>query len=167
MRLLLLSVGKSKEREPASLHDRYAQRLERLGVEVRLREAERDEVSLRLEEVGDAIDGTTRSIGVLADEQQERRRYLAFRLREIYKEGRERALRQFVGGESVERQWSGLNYASYLSERDGRVLREYRTAADRLRTEQQELLAMQAELKRADEELVVARRRAASARSST
>jgi septal ring factor EnvC (AmiA/AmiB activator) len=136
--------------------------LERLGAELRLRQAERNEVSLRLEEVGEAIDERSQRIEELEAAQGERGRYLAFRLREIYKEGPERTLRQFIGGAGVERYWSGLQYATYLSERDGRVLREYRATASELLAERQELLQRQTELRRVDDELARARQRVAA-----
>jgi septal ring factor EnvC (AmiA/AmiB activator) len=138
--------------------------LERLGAELRLREAERDEVALRLEDVEQVIEERNGRIGELREMQDERRRYLAFRLREIYKEGPERALRRFVGGEQVEAYWSGLRYASYLSERDARVLARFRSDGERLAGEREALLATRDELRLLGEELTRARRRTAAAR---
>ena len=133
--------------------------LERLGAEQRLRQAEQQEIALRLEEVEAAIAERGERIEELETAQRERELYLAFRLREIYKEGPERTLRQFVGGRGVERYWSGLRYATYLSERDGRVLREFRATEQELQDERQGLLQRRAELRRVDEELARARQR--------
>jgi septal ring factor EnvC (AmiA/AmiB activator) len=157
IRRLELEVRELRSREEGILGE-----LERLGAELRLRQAQRDEVSLRLEEVGEAIDERNRRVEELAAAQNERGRYLAFRLREIYKEGPERTLRQFIGGAGVERYWSGLRYATYLSERDGRVLREYRAAQTEIVAERQQLLLREAELRRVDQELIRARQRVAA-----
>jgi septal ring factor EnvC (AmiA/AmiB activator) len=127
--------------------------LERLGGELRLRTAELAELDLRSEAVGEAIEERSIRIEDLEENQDQRRRYLAFRLREVYKEGADRALRRFLAGESVDSYWSGIRYAAYLSQRDGRVLRAYRVDARRLLDEREELLARQTEMNRLAKEL--------------
>jgi septal ring factor EnvC (AmiA/AmiB activator) len=133
--------------------------LERLGAELRLRRAEHREVSLRLETVHRALEHSTEQLARLEQAQQERRGYLAFRLREMYKAGPERELRKLVGGETVESYWSGLRYAAYLNERDARVLRAYRADAVAVTEERERLLAAQSELDRVSQELVQAQSR--------
>jgi septal ring factor EnvC (AmiA/AmiB activator) len=133
--------------------------LERLGAELRLAEKESEEVSLRLEEVGAAIKKRTASLEELERAQEKRRSYLAFRLREIYKDGPEQALRRFIGGAEVESYWSGLRYATYLSERDGKILDEYRAGALRLTEERAALVERRGDLRRLDAELDESQRR--------
>jgi septal ring factor EnvC (AmiA/AmiB activator) len=138
--------------------------LERLDAELRLREAEIGETSLRLEGTRAAIDERTAGLDRLEQAQDERRSYLAFRLREIYKAGPDQALRVMIGGDELDRYWSGLRYAAFLSERDGRVLRSYRRDTRRLDKERQGLLAEERRLKATRVELSGARRRLASSR---
>jgi len=113
--------------------------VERLGAEIRLRQAELAEASLHLEKVTEAIDEQDRIIGELSLAQAERRAYLAFRLREIYKHGPVSGLRRVVGGEELASYLPGIRYAAYLSKRDGRVLREFRDDAERLGLEREKL----------------------------
>jgi septal ring factor EnvC (AmiA/AmiB activator) len=113
--------------------------VERLGAEIRLREAELAEASLRLEEVTEAIGEQDRKIVELSEAQTERRAYLAFRLRELYKRGPVSGLRRLVGGEGLTSYLPGVRYAAYLSERDGRVLREFRADAEQLEKEREKL----------------------------
>lgn len=130
--------------------------LERLGAELRLYEAEHREVSLRLETVGEEVTVRNGEIETLADAQAKRREYLAFRLREMYKRGPEDALRRLVGGEGAAAYLQAMRYAAYLSERDGRVLGEYRedartmtAARNALREEETRLTATRSEARRA------------------
>jgi len=132
---------------------------------LRLAEKESEEVSLQLEEVEAAIESRTATLAELERAQERRSVYLAFRLREIYKEGPEQALRRFIGGAEVERFWRGLRYANYLSERDGQVLEEYRSGARQLVEEREALVGRQAELRRLGSELDATRKRVAAART--
>jgi septal ring factor EnvC (AmiA/AmiB activator) len=138
--------------------------LERLDAELRLREAEIGETSLRLEGTRAAIGERTDRLDRLERAQDERRGYLAFRLREIYKAGPDQALRVMIGGDELDRYWSGLRYAAFLSERDGQVLRAYRRDTRRLDRERQVLLAEERRLEATRLELSDARRRLASSR---
>ena len=55
-----------------------------------------------------------------------RKRYLAFRIRELYRNGPDEAIRRLLGGDEVEQFWNGLRYTSLLSTQDSRMLAEYR-----------------------------------------
>jgi len=147
-------VGELKSRERGVLGE-----LERLGAELRLAEKESEEVSLQLDEVEAAIETRSASLADLEQAQERRRAYLSFRLREIYKEGSDQALRRFIGGAEVESYWRGLRYAAYLSERDGQVLAEYRAGAVRLAEEREALVVRQAELRQLGAELAATRER--------
>jgi len=138
--------------------------LERLGAELRLRRAEQGEVTLRLERTTDAIDTRTGRLSGLEKAQEQRRLYLTFRLREIYKEGPEQTLKRIVGGAEVEEYWAGLRYAAYLSERDARIIREHKSSAVRLGEERRALLAEREQLRSLRDELAGAQRRIAGAR---
>lgn len=138
--------------------------LEVLGAELRLRRAQATEVALRLEDVRSAIESLELRLAGLRRAQRERRRYLAFRLREIYKAGRNEELRRLVGGGEVEAYWSGLRYASFLSQRDSRVLQAYRADAEAVLTEQAALESRRLELGAVERELDGQRRRLESSR---
>jgi septal ring factor EnvC (AmiA/AmiB activator) len=140
--------------------------LERLGAELRLREAELREVNLRIERVTATIDSRSLRLEELEKAQRERREYLTFRLREIYKEGPEQLLKRVVGSGEVEEYWAALRYASYLSDRDARVIREYETAAADVGEQRRELLAERQQLATLRDELTGARRRISAARRS-
>ncbi len=159
LRLLEVELAGLRRREQVVLGE-----LERLGAELRLRGAEFDEVSLRSEDVAEAIDRTTVSSPASRRTSQRRRSYLASRLRQIYKEGPSRAVRRFLGGESVEHYWSGVRYAAYLSRKDGRVLGAYRDDAERLEAERQGLMARQTEYRAVGEDLSGARMRLSGTR---
>jgi septal ring factor EnvC (AmiA/AmiB activator) len=147
-------LGELQRRESGLLGE-----LERLGAELRLRQAELEEVGLRREQVGLAIEERSQRLRRLERAQGERKDYLAFRLREIYKSGPEQELRRFVGGAGIERYWEGVRYAAYLSERDARVLRAYRLDARRLGQESAALEREQAELEGTRVQLLGARER--------
>jgi septal ring factor EnvC (AmiA/AmiB activator) len=139
--------------------------LERLGAEYRLRDAEHREVGLRLDQVADEIAARSAQIADLGASQEERRRYLGFRLREVYKDGPERLLRPLIGGDEADRFWDGLRYAVYLNERDARVLREYRTGMVRLHEERDELRGQQESLRELEADLARTRNRLETARA--
>jgi septal ring factor EnvC (AmiA/AmiB activator) len=60
-------------------------------------------------------------------------------MQELYKRGPVSALRRLVGGRELASYLPGVRYAAYLSERDGRVLREFRADAEQLRAERDKL----------------------------
>ncbi len=99
--------------------------LERLSAELSLGQTRLREVSLRAEAIGERIAGPQRTLEDLVRSQQERQRYLAFRLREMYKGGSRQALRRWLGERDREAYWGGLRYAAFLSARDHDVLSRY------------------------------------------
>jgi septal ring factor EnvC (AmiA/AmiB activator) len=127
--------------------------LERLRTELALREAESEEVTLQIEAVDEAIAERTAGLEVLEAEQERRRHYLAFRLREIYKQGPQQTLRRVVGGAELESYLDGMRYAAFLSERDSRVLAAYRADSERLVRERRELETRNGELRRLEQDL--------------
>ncbi|HXV75363.1 MAG TPA: peptidoglycan DD-metalloendopeptidase family protein [Candidatus Polarisedimenticolaceae bacterium] len=138
--------------------------LERLGAELRLRDAETRAAEVETEEIRAAIDERNAALGRLEAQQADRRGYLAFRLREIYKQGPDRTLRRAVGDVQLESYLAGLRYAAFLSSRDARVLADYRTDARRLTGEREALAAREQELAVALAELEESKRRLSEAR---
>jgi len=138
--------------------------LERVGAELRLRETQVREASARLEEVTVAIDRHDSNLARLDEAQEERRAYLAFRLREMYKAGSHQLLQRLLAGEQTDTFWDGLSYASLLSARDSRVLAAYRTDSEVEADERAALDATRAELAAVHEELARGRNAVASAR---
>jgi septal ring factor EnvC (AmiA/AmiB activator) len=133
--------------------------LERLGAEARLRRAERDEVGIRLETTRAELGRRDQKLTGLQDAQAERREYLAVRLRQIYKDGPQRTLRALLGDGGVDGYWSGLRYASFLSERDGREIAEFRRTSEELREQRDRLAKSRDELERLAGEISTAERR--------
>jgi septal ring factor EnvC (AmiA/AmiB activator) len=160
------------ERELAELQGRergVLGELERLATELRLREKELEEVGGRLDQVARAIEEHDRALAGLEQARQGRRAYLAFRLREIYKAGPDQLLWRLLRDEAADPTRQGVGYASYLSERDGRVLESYRedaahAADERAALEQAraELAGAQAEASRSREAVDALRRRQAT-----
>lgn len=139
--------------------------LGRLDAELRLRQAEVDAAALRVESVVSAIAGHDAAIERLDRAQSGRRRYLAFRLRELYKAGPDQAAQRLLAGESVRGYWEGLAYASYLSARDGRVLDAFRSDSRLSARERAELAEREAELAQLHAGLVSRRDAVSAARS--
>ena len=139
-------------------------KIERLGAEVRLRSAEVREVSLRRDEVAESLAEGEARLAELGDAQADRRDYLAFRLREIYKSGPEGTLREWVGDDQTADYTSGLRYAALLSERDARIIAAYRGDRVRIREENAELRSTETKLEGVIVDLNQARRRHESSR---
>jgi septal ring factor EnvC (AmiA/AmiB activator) len=165
-RAIQANIGRLEEelralsaRERGLLND-----LERLRTELELRQAEGESVALQVEAVEEAIVERSRGLAVLEAEQEERRTYLAFRLREIYKQGPQQTLRRVVGGEELDSYLDGMRYAAFLSERDSRVLSAYREDTERLAREREELEARHVELERLGEDLARSQSSIAAAR---
>jgi septal ring factor EnvC (AmiA/AmiB activator) len=131
--------------------------IEQLDAELRLRESRVRESALRLEELEISIAGHDATLERLDLAQLERRRYLSFRLREIYKGGSDQLLRRLLTGDELETYFEGLGYASYLSERDALVLDDYRDDAE-LSAAERDLLAQDHEALAATHEELSARR---------
>ena len=69
--------------------------LERLSAELSLGQTRLREVTLRAEAIGERVAGHQRTLDDLIRSQQERQRYLAFRLRQMYKGGSRQSLRRW------------------------------------------------------------------------
>ena len=103
--------------------------LERLDTELRLRGTAVQQAMLRIDDVSNAIDQRDSNLAQLQQAQDRRRAYLAFRLREVYKAGSDQLLERVLGGAELGSYLQGLSYASFLSQRDARVLDEFHTDA--------------------------------------
>lgn len=117
--------------------------LEKLGAELRLRKARLEEIGFRLGEIREGLRTRTEQLERLETLQEERRAYLAFRLREMYKQGPAHGLRRALSGGDVESFLGGLRYAAFLSARDARTLEMYRSDTATVRGERVELLREQ------------------------
>jgi septal ring factor EnvC (AmiA/AmiB activator) len=113
--------------------------IERLSAEARLRAAELRRVGLELEGTRAAIEQGEAALDELQGQQERTRRYLEFRLRETYKRGGAGAIRRLARGERIETLARGLSYASWLSERDARELKQYRVRTETLDRQNAEL----------------------------
>jgi septal ring factor EnvC (AmiA/AmiB activator) len=139
--------------------------LSRIDAEIALREAQLEETGVRLDELQEQIEVREGVAAELETVQANRETYLAFRLREMYKQGPGNNFRRSLISGDVEDFLEGLRYASFLSERDAKVIGEYRTDAERLRSEQAILVtererqqAIRGEATRARDRLVSGRR---------
>ena len=104
--------------------------LERLSAELNLAEARRREVEFKRENAESSIAELDAQLETLREEQTERKDYLSFRLREVYKGGEADPLRRLLADGDGDAYWDGLRYAGYLNERDRRVLNAYRKSAE-------------------------------------
>jgi septal ring factor EnvC (AmiA/AmiB activator) len=159
MERLESELDRLRERERGVLGE-----LERMGAELRLHEAKLREVDLRIEQVTATIDSRSLRLQELEGAQRQRRAYLTFRLREIYKEGPEQLLKRVVGGGEIEDYWAALRFAYFLSDRDARVIGEYEAAAAEVAEQRRRLLAERQELALLRDELSSVRRRMSAAR---
>ena len=140
--------------------------IERLSAELALSQAQRRQVTRQLEESSQRVDALTARLTQLESDQDERKRYLAFRLRETYKAGAAEPLRRALGEGGGADYWDGLRYANFLSGRDRRVLdafresrRETLLARDAQISEQIELDRLESQLVRRRQEIKLARAR--------
>ncbi len=113
--------------------------IEKLDAEVRLRQAEAEEAGERIAEIDRTIAGRGNRLKSLERAQEQRRRYLGFRMRELYKAGAEGTLATILGGADAADAVRGMRYAVYLGERDARLLRGWRTDRGRLDSETEAL----------------------------
>ncbi|MBD3866506.1 MAG: peptidoglycan DD-metalloendopeptidase family protein [Acidobacteria bacterium] len=139
--------------------------LSRIDAEITLREAQLQQTGIRMGELEEQIEAREAVAADLATIQANRETYLSFRVREMYKQGPGNSFRRSMISGDVEAFLEGLRYASFLSERDAKVIREYRTDAERLRSEQAILVtererqqAVRTEAQRARNRLVSGRR---------
>ena len=158
---LELELGSLKSRESGLIGE-----LERLGGELRLAEAELEKVGAELVEVTRDFESVAQRLEKLEQTQEERRRYLSFRLREMYKSGADEALRRFLADADADDYWDGLRYAAYLSERDARVIESFRRDVTRSAEERQRLEQRRSELLQLQTELDATRSRLTAARNN-
>jgi septal ring factor EnvC (AmiA/AmiB activator) len=137
-----------------------------MDAELALRDAELREVGSRVQEVTTSIAVRDRSLEEIETAQRDRRRWLAFRLRESYKGGAEQPLRRLLSGREADAYWQGLNYAALLSARDGRVLQAWRQDAQRSVVQRGELREARERLTALDSELARSRAALAASRSA-
>jgi septal ring factor EnvC (AmiA/AmiB activator) len=121
--------------------------VERLGAELRLRSAEMESVELELEQLHENMGELTDRLSELDSFQAERKRYLAFRIRELYRSGPDQAIRRLLGGDEVEQFWNGVRYTSLLSTRDKRMLADYRGTAEMIDRDRLRMVSKETELK--------------------
>ena len=138
--------------------------LERLSAELNLGRTRLREVSLRADAIGERIAAHEATLANLLEVQQERRAYLAFRLREMYKGGSRQTLRRWLGERERQTYWGGLRYAAFLSARDNSVLSSYREDQQRLTHEQAALVQERETLDATRRETAAANRRLAAGR---
>lgn len=117
--------------------------LERLDMQVQLRETELATVERALADTELALARGHERLARLENDQTERHRYLGFRLREIYKAGPAQTVARLVVGADSQNSWHGLRYAHWLSERDGAVLSALRRDAEQLGAERAALALAQ------------------------
>jgi septal ring factor EnvC (AmiA/AmiB activator) len=139
--------------------------LERLDAELRLRETEERAAAVRLEQAEAELEHHRGNLERLDEAQNDRRAYLSFRLREIYKAGSDQLLQRLLAGEGGAAYWDGLRYATLLSERDGRVLDAFRTDSERMKREEEELEAARAGQSAVHADLTARRENVARARA--
>lgn len=120
--------------------------VERIQAELALEQAELREIDARLALTARRAEDAARRAAALRRAQDERKQYLSFRLREMYKRGSGQTLRRLVGGEESEGYFRGLEYASFLSARDGRILAAYDESAVELARVESALLRERAGL---------------------
>jgi septal ring factor EnvC (AmiA/AmiB activator) len=132
--------------------------LERLSAELSLGQTRLREVTLRAEAIGERVAGHQRTLDDLIRSQQERQRYLAFRLRQMYKGGSRQSLRRWLGEQDREAYWGGLRYAAFLSARDHAVLSQYHNDEKRVARESAALLDEQEALEATRRETAAANR---------
>jgi len=132
--------------------------LERLSAELSLGQTRLREVTLRAEAIGERVAGHQRTLDDLIRSQQERQRYLAFRLRQMYKGGSRQSLRRWLGEQNREAYWGGLRYAAFLSARDHAVLSQYHNDEKRVARERAALLDEQEALEATRRETAAANR---------
>lgn len=114
--------------------------LRRLETQARLRRVEEQDAAARIAELSATIDDRTVGLARLEAEQAQRRRYLAFRMREMYKRGPGAPLGLLVQRGAATDAMRGLRYATFLNERDARTMRVFRADSLRLAQEREDLV---------------------------
>jgi len=137
----------------------------RLDAELALADRELAQARAEHERVSATIQVRDRDLEDLERAQAERRRWLAFRLRETYKAGAAGALAPLLAAGEPERYWRALSYAAVLSARDARVLEAWHAAATRSAGEREALRRSRGELAELEATLGQARTRLESSRA--
>ena len=119
--------------------------LRRLDLALLEARAKRERLVRRTEELAAAITVHERRMAEVSVRREERLRYLAFRLREQYKDGAETALRRLARPGSADARRAGARTAAYLSDRDARYVALFRLETDRIEAERATLVAQRAE----------------------
>jgi septal ring factor EnvC (AmiA/AmiB activator) len=120
--------------------------LERLDAELQTRRAVVDEADTQLSSASAAVEAAAQALAALQARQDERRRYMRFRLREIYKRGPGAPLRLLAGDEAPGERLRAARYAAYLGHKDREFLSSFRADAERLTEETQGLLEQRKEI---------------------
>jgi septal ring factor EnvC (AmiA/AmiB activator) len=140
--------------------------LERLELEVRLREAEAREIQLVLERANSELDATLRRVGELERSIEQTRPLLAARSRALYKLGELSYLRMLLSVDRPSDMLRGYRYVAALARRDRERLQSFRedllqraAARDELEAKTREALALRANLDKARRRLEADRAR--------
>jgi septal ring factor EnvC (AmiA/AmiB activator) len=137
----------------------------RLDAELALADRELQRARDEHDRLSSTIQARDQDLQALELAQAERRRWLAFRLRETYKAGAGRGLGALSAAGEAERGWQVLSYAAVLAARDARTLRTWRSAAARSTVEREELRRSREGLVRLEQELGQARARVEASRT--
>ncbi len=120
--------------------------VDRLRVELRLRETELETLTLEIDGLNDEIDRRAGALAQIEAAQATRRRYLEFRLSRSYRAGRAAPWRRWLGDADADALRSGLIYAAHVSERDRLAIAGYLADAERLEAERGQLDERRAQL---------------------
>lgn len=143
--------------------------LDRLSASLRLRQAEAEEVRIRVEEVEREVAEREARLRGIAAARNRRAAYLRFRVREMYKRGPAGGIARWFDETPDRSAVSAFRYAVFLNERDAKALAEWREAGRHLEAEtaaleeeRARLLAVERENDRARWSLDAARRERAA-----
>jgi len=136
----------------------------RLDVEIALRRAQLEDVTLRRRDTEARLADRSRDLATIEGEQSRRAPQLAARIRELYKRGSMGLLVRAMAPVGSATGLDGFRYASYLSRHDAAQLAAWRTSSQRLdedrkvlSDERTRLTALQADAERRDAELSAGR----------
>jgi murein hydrolase activator len=113
--------------------------LRRVELDLRRGEAVRERLALEVGALTTELEAQAALLAQLETQQARRRGYLAFRLREQYKDGPQLELRRLAARGAGQAGRAGGRYVEYLGERDRRVLAAYRAEVEGLTAARSEL----------------------------